>query len=214
MTNLPLWNKKRGVRALILALLLIICGQFSFFAAESEELGSRVLRLHILANSDEDSDQQIKLQVRDRILEETAPLLRDLHNPQEAEQVLSEAMPQILEVARDELKEQGSEQTVQAEFCTEYFPTRTYTDSDGQVFTLPAGTYRSLTIRLGEGQGHNWWCVMFPSLCLPAVSETPEQNFTEAETELIRTSPTDYRFRVWEWAQETAQWLGGTFGGS
>lgn len=123
-------------------------------------------------------------------------------------------MPQILEVARDELKEQGSEQTVQAEFCTEYFPTRTYTDSDGKVFTLPAGTYRSLTIRLGEGQGHNWWCVMFPSLCLPAVSETPEQNFTEAETELIRTSPTDYRFRVWEWAQETAQWLGGTFGGS
>ena len=207
LKKFALWDRKRGIRAIVLALFLMFCGQFLSFGVRSENLSEKVLRLHILANSDTKEDQAIKLQVRDRILQEAAGLLDSVDSPLQAEEILREKLPSLLQSARETVQNCGKEQEISGGFCTEYFPTRTYTDREGKTYTLPAGTYRSLTIRIGEAEGHNWWCVMFPSLCLPAVSENVESSFTQEENDLIQTDETDYRFRVWEWTQQAIQWV-------
>ena len=140
-------------------------------------------------------------------LQEAAGLLDSVDSPLQAEEILREKLPSLLQSARETVQNCGKEQEISGGFCTEYFPTRTYTDREGKTYTLPAGTYRSLTIRIGEAEGHNWWCVMFPSLCLPAVSENVESSFTQEENDLIQTDETDYRFRVWEWTQQAIQWV-------
>ncbi len=158
-------------KALAAGLLLAILFSFTGFAARCEDLSQRVLRLHVLANSDSEEDQALKLEVRDRILQESAGLLDGVQTKEEAETLVQQAMPQLLAAAQDEVARHGYSYPVTMELGPSFFGTRVYED-----ITLPAGTYQALRIKIGKAEGHNWWCVLFPSLCLPAAEENTEES--------------------------------------
>lgn len=173
----------------------------SLFAAlqiEQQTLAGKLIRLHVVANSDSESDQSMKLQVRDAILAVTQPLFSDADDP---EQALLRALPEIQRAAEKCL---GGAYPVRVSFGWEEFPTRVY-DS----FSLPAGVYRSLRVTIGSGKGHNWWCVVFPSICFRATAADLEAaavsgGFTEEEVSLITESGERYRlkFKAIELLQE------------
>ena len=132
-----------------------------------QHLHQEVIRLHVVANSDSVEDQQNKILVKDAV---TSSLQKDLQNMldiRQAKQYLQEKLPYIQTIAEDTLKALGCTDDVAVSLCTEAFDTREY-----DTFTLPAGIYNALRIVIGEGQGKNWWCVVFPSLCLPVAAET------------------------------------------
>lgn len=144
------------------------------FASQCRDVRQKVLRLHILANSDSAADQALKLKVRDRILASSATLFSSSASLSQAEAGVKRNLPQIEAVAQDELRKNGSSDSVRAEVVHMYFATRTYGD-----VTLPAGNYDALRIRIGAGKGHNWWCVLFPPLCLPAAEGTRTQKLDD-----------------------------------
>lgn len=137
---------------------------------EREALSERVIRLHVLANSDAREDQRLKLAVRDAILGEVEALCAGSMDRAQALERLSDHLPALAQAARAELERQGSAQTVRVGLERCHFPTKRY-----EGFALPAGDYTALRVVLGEGQGQNWWCVAFPPLCLGAASESVEQ---------------------------------------
>lgn len=134
--------------------------------ADRETLNEELIRLHVVANSDSDADQTIKLQVRDAVTASLQSDLAKVADVDEAKAYLQENLPKIQAVANEALKAAGCDQEAVVTLCHEAFDTRYY-----DTFTLPAGVYESLRIIIGEGAGHNWWCVVFPSLCIPATSE-------------------------------------------
>lgn len=135
------------------------------FAAASEELPQNIVRLHVVANSDSEEDQAVKLLVRDAVLEEAARWYGDARTMEEASARLCTHLESIAKTSQATLREQGMGYSATAQVTEMYFPTRDY-----ESFRLPAGRYRTLRVTLGEGAGKNWWCVVFPSLCLPAAS--------------------------------------------
>lgn len=157
-------------------LLAVLIGSFREFSASAEQVQSEVLRLHIPANSDSEEDQRIKLELRDYLLEHYGSLLSDSGTLSEAEQRCEELLPEIENACNAFLSENGMDYAAKAELVTMYFTTRVY-----DTVTLPAGTYRALRVTLGAGEGQNWWCIMFPPLCLPAVSEPAEESVDDEE---------------------------------
>lgn len=123
-------------------------------------LASRVIRLHILANSDSREDQTLKLKVRDAILDRAEETLKHSDNRADAEKKLQGELPEIQSIAEKKIASEGYHYKVRTELRDTVFPTREY---DG--FTLPAGNYLALRVLIGSGKGHNWWCVVFPPLC-------------------------------------------------
>ena len=154
---------------------------FTVFSKNSEAVRGSVLRLHILANSDAAEDQRIKLLVRDAILKETGTLFESADGRADAIAAAEENIQTVKEIAENKLAALGVTQSVQVKVARIFFETRHY-----ENFTLPAGTYDAVQVILGEGAGQNWWCVLYPPLCLPAAVD--REQFTEAEWELI-TSP-------------------------
>jgi stage II sporulation protein R len=160
---------KKYVLDIILAIgiiLSVLTAAFRDFSVSAEEVQSEVLRLHIPANSDSDEDQRIKLALRDYILEKYSSVLSESADLREAEQTAEELLPEIESDCCEFLRESGADYGAKAELVTMYFTTRTY-----DTVTLPAGDYTALRITLGSGEGRNWWCVMFPPLCLAAASD-------------------------------------------
>ncbi len=190
---------KRGIRAVcagvIGCLLLSLCG----FTAHCEGVYDRVLRLHILAASDSADDQAIKLKVRDAIIEEAGGMLDGVMNTALAESILTDALPQIQQIAERVLAQNGAEDAVTVELCDTYFNTRRY-----EHITLPAGEYRALRVVIGEGKGQNWWCMVFPPMCLSSACETDFDGILTKEQTAILTDPTRYevRFKVVEWMMQ------------
>lgn len=135
-----------------------------FFAkppvSPSLSLEDRILRLHILAAGDDTASQEIKLHVRDAILNHIQSATAGAGTAKEAEDALSPLLPEIIAVANGTLADYGVSYTATAELVTEFFPIKQY----GSVL-LPPGEYRALRIVLGEGEGKNWWCMLYPSLC-------------------------------------------------
>ena len=127
---------------------------------EQQELADKVVRLHILANSDSEEDQALKLQVRDVVLTRAEELLRASDGRGEAEVMLREHLRELTQVAQTAIAENGYGYSVRTELANTVFPTREYED-----FSLPAGNYLALRVIIGEGEGKNWWCVVFPPLC-------------------------------------------------
>ena len=150
---------------------------FGFFPNEGDyDIYDSVIRLHVLANSDSDYDQQLKLKVRDGILEVAAELSEQAADVDEAREILADNLDSITAAAEDVLEREGSDYTVSVTLTRENYPTREY----GSL-RLPAGEYTSLRVLIGSAEGHNWWCVLFPQLCLsPAVStdERPSEELT------------------------------------
>ena len=128
-----------------------------------------VLRLHVLANSDSSEDQALKLEVRDRILEETATLFKDCKTKDEAREAVESNLDKIREVAEQTVREAGYEYGVSVSLGEEEYPTKNYEEC-----CFPAGEYLSLRVMIGEAEGENWWCVLFPPLCIDAAGESRE----------------------------------------
>lgn len=133
--------------------------------AQSQKLSDSVVRLHVVANSDSDEDQLFKLEVRDLVLEMTAGLNMG-NNAQNAQAVLQDNLDEIETAVRKMTHERGYDYKVSVTLGRENFDTRVY-----DTFSLPAGNYTSLRVTLGDGAGKNWWCVVFPPICMASCSE-------------------------------------------
>ena len=184
-------------RPIELALALCMAFLFAYMAWVSlsqQTLADGLLRLHVIANSDSVQDQQVKLLVRDRVLELTEPLLAEADAQDEVRRILSSHLQQITDAAQQVLTDQGMPYQLSAQMATEYYPTREY-----DTFSLPAGQYTGLKIRLGEASGHNWWCVVFPPLCTDA-AQAPQDKLCEQTT---------FRFKTADLIGQAQAWLRG-----
>lgn len=166
--------------AMLTAVIAMTASGYSVFASQCQDIRQKVFRLHILANSDSPADQALKLKVRDRILASSATLFSASGDKAQAEAGARANLPKIEAIARDELRKDGSDESVHAEVVHMYFNTRTY----GNV-TLPAGDYDALRILIGSGKGHNWWCVLFPPLCLPSAESSDTQTRAQKLDDVI-----------------------------
>ena len=137
---------------------------------DRQYLDQELIRLHVVANSDSESDQAVKLQVRDAIVASLTEGMADIGDVQAAKTYLRENLTKIERIANDTLEAAGVDSRAVVTLCKETFDIRKY-----DTFTLPAGVYESLRVVIGEGEGHNWWCVTFPSLCMGATSEEFEE---------------------------------------
>lgn len=153
-----------------------------------EKIYDSVVRLHVLANSDEDYDQALKLKVRDRLLEITSPIVTDCKSRDEAREKLSESFPELEAAALEVIRAEGYDYGVKVSLEDEYYPTRQYED-----LCFPEGTYASLKVEIGEAQGKNWWCVLFPPLCLSAANAEKEES---AEDAFIAVGLTGEQYKV------------------
>ena len=134
-----------------------------------DQLADKVVRLHVLANSDSPEDQALKLQVRDRILDRATEILETSTDRTQAEARIRGSILELERLAAQEVRARGYSYPVTAELAEVPFPTRAY-----EGFTLPAGNYLALRILIGEARGQNWWCVVFPPLCTAAASDVPD----------------------------------------
>ena len=151
--------------------LVAVCLVWTWMLVKDrQKLREELIRFHVVAASDAPEDQAVKLQVRDAVIVAFQEELQNFHNMEQAKEYLQENLPKIQRIANDVLTQAGFEDRATVSLCLEEFATRVY-----DTFTLPAGLYESLRIVIGEGEGHNWWCVMFPSFCLPATSEGFEE---------------------------------------
>lgn len=190
-------------RTLALVLLIVSALTVSVCAAlqvQQQRMSEKIIRLHVVANSDSGADQAIKLHVRDAVLAAARQALQGAGDPQQA---IAQALPQLEAAANAALAAQGSRDTASVSFRRELFPTRDY-----DTFSLPSGVYRSLRVTIGAGGGHNWWCVIFPSLCVPATADGFVQaaeagGFTRAEIGLMTQADEGYvlKFRSLELLQ-------------
>lgn len=179
-----------------LGLVIAIISSVVGFGLDCSDVRDDVVRLHILANSDEEEDQHVKLIVRDALLNCGKELFSGSVTVENAEKVLNAQKAELTEIANKTLADNGFDYKAQIYLAKEYFTTRTY-----ENFTLPAGEYLALKVILGEGKGHNWWCVMFPPLCLPAASDITQIDavFNENGAELVRSYPEyEMKFKIVE----------------
>ena len=157
---------------------------------DSSELSDKLIRLHVVANSDTDEDQELKLMVRDAVLEEIDGIMDGDENRDEVQEKLEDSLTVLQEKAQETVIEQGYTEPVAVTLEQEHFPTRIY-----DTFSLPAGEYTSLRVSIGEAGGRNWWCVVFPPLCVEAAEgeEALEASgLTDEEVALITEENTGY----------------------
>ncbi|MBR6623135.1 MAG: stage II sporulation protein R [Ruminococcus sp.] len=181
-------------------LTIIISNSVGFIkdGRKLDQLRESVLRLHILADSDSEEDQRLKLCVRDALLERSGELFGEADDLESAEEAALEALPEIVDIAENTLRAQGCDSPVRAYLADMEFDERVY----GNI-TMPAGKYRALRIEIGEAKGHNWWCVMYPPLCIPAAEKVESRNekeyYDEKELDIVYR-PKKYRikFAIWD----------------
>lgn len=204
-------EKKRMMQGLELGALLVLAVFFALGTAlerQQQDLSGRLLRLHVVANSDNEEDQALKLRVRDAVLEEANGLLARADSRDQAVGLLRENLDRLETAAKQTLLAQGSAQTVTVSLERELFGTRYY-----DTFALPGGYYDALRVTLGSGEGHNWWCVVYPQICTAAVSDqrtvavmgglTEDQALLLTEEEPVY----EFRFRVLELFEDMMGWL-------
>lgn len=188
-----------------LALLLSLCVTLLSgvrAGAESRALSEKVIRLHVIAVSDSEADQAVKLRVRDAVLAELAPALEGAADVTAAAETIRGLLPALEETAR----QTSGEAQVSVTLSREGYPTRVY-----DTFSLPAGQYTSLRVTLGAGRGHNWWCVVYPPLCTAAAEEELDETaaLSGDDVKLLTEDGTGYvlRFRLVElWGELLARW--------
>lgn len=185
---------------------LIICLAFNStaeFERQCEDIRSEILRLHVLANSDSDEDQELKLLVRDAVLEAGERCFGLCDDIESASLLIEQNLLLLLRRADEVVAENGYDYEVSINIQTCYFNTRTYDE-----ITLPAGFYQAVRVEIGEGSGQNWWCVMFPAMCITAATGEISDVLNEDEVDLVSSDP-DYEVRFWfvEKYQEFKQWL-------
>ena len=201
-------NKLR--RWAIALLIGVACAMLwaSALGGAQDALADKVVRLHVVANSDSAADQALKLKVRDAVLAEVTPRL-PVASRSEALEILERELPQITAVAAQTVEREGYNYPISASIGEEAFPTKRYDD-----FALPAGDYTALRIEIGEGDGQNWWCVVFPPLCMSSVEEVVAQSvsaegLTGDEIGLITGETEGYvvKFKAMELWEKWKAWL-------
>ena len=178
----------------------------------ANQLSNKLIRLHVIANSNSPEDQELKLKVRDAINSALSSKFQNIDDITESRRFIKENLAQIEEIAREEIRKNGKEYDVKASFGKYLFPAKTY-----GYLTLPAGEYEALRVIIGSGKGANWWCVLFPPLCFVDITQGECEDevtlamsrvFTEQEIEAIKTyksnndMPIEIRFKVQELWQE------------
>ncbi len=183
--------KKITLTALLALVTAAIISGFSG-AAEIKNMTDKIIRIHVIANSDSECDQRLKLSVRDGILEAVGECTAGARNKGEAMKRIELSLGKITEAAKMAVRENGGDCDVYCTLRREEFDARVY---DG--FTLPAGEYDSLCIRLGKAEGHNWWCVCYPSLCVGTAVKIEDCGvFTDGELTVV-THPEKVRYKLW-----------------
>ena len=160
------------------------------------------VRLHILAPSDSAEDQSLKLKIRDRVLEKYSSVLAASKSTEDAKRTVRLKEEEIAADCRTWILEEGFDYPVSANLTYEWYETREYSD-----FILPAGEYASLKIVIGEGEGQNWWCVMYPPLCLDAAVARTDTGYTDEEYKLISKSGYRVKFKLLEVVSSIADGL-------
>lgn len=157
---------KQNIRiGILFGLIAAILFSMADFDAACDDLRSNVLRLHIIANSDSEHDQQLKLKVRDAILQESLDCFKDCDGLDDALITANLNCEKLEKIANDVIRKSGESYCARVSIGNADFDTRVYDD-----FTLPAGNYKSVIVNLGEAKGKNWWCVVFPCVCVPAAT--------------------------------------------
>jgi stage II sporulation protein R len=202
-------NKSIFYRILLVLLLLIVFVCFSayfYVTAVSSGISDSVFRLHVIANSDSDEDQALKLKVRDSLLEYMNSLCSSTSSKEEAMRIANEHIDDFTKIAQDVIAQNGYDYSVDVSVGSCDFPTKEYGD-----VSLPAGTYDALRVKIGSASGHNWWCVMFPPLCFVDVSSgiVPDESkeilhdtMSDEEYDLVTSSDSDseltFKFKLVE----------------
>jgi stage II sporulation protein R len=172
------------VAVVVLMAVITVGGVYQYkLKADSlqQSIAKKILRFHILANSDSDEDQAVKIKVRDAVGQMMEAKLSGSNGLAETEQIVEENLDEIVEVAEQTLQESGYAYGATAKLATVDFPVKTYGD-----YTFPAGEYEALQVTLGEGQGHNWWCVLYPNMCFQgSVYEVVDESSDEALREVL-----------------------------
>ena len=190
--------KKRYITMMICLLAAALTSLCAVSQARQQRLAEKLIRLHVVANSNAEKDQHVKLLVRDAVLEAANGVLTDAQDPEAA---LRANLPELERAANEKLRLLGCKETASVSLRRELFPTREY-----ETFRLPAGVYRTLRVSIGRASGHNWWCVVFPSLCLPAAKEDVAEvcrqaGLTQQEISVLTedTDEVELEFRTLEW---------------
>ena len=187
---------KLFLKSLCVAFVLTVIFSMLPFETECKEISNEVFRLHILATSDSEPEQELKLKVRDKVLEYTESLFENSHSKEEAENAVSDNLQEICNVALKEVRNNGYDYGVTAEITNMYFSTRYY-DS----YTLPSGMYDALRITIGSGEGHNWWCVMYPSVCISSEEnqdKAAKEALNENQYDIVKNEQYEYKFKIVE----------------
>lgn len=187
-------------KAVILGFIFTVLISITGFKANCDNIEKKVLRLHVLANSDTHEDQELKLKVRDRIISYSGDIFADVSDKIEAERLTKKNLFEIKRIAQDEIYKNGYDYPVNVELTNTHFNTRVYND-----VTLPAGNYDALRVIIGDGKGKNWWCVMFPPMCLPAAEEKCELSevLDDSELEIVSDGEKyELKFKIVELFEE------------
>lgn len=195
------------IAALLALAVVLLWGAWT--AHNQDTLARKMIRLHVIANSDSEQDQTLKLRVRDKVLAEATDILEASDNMEQAAQKLEQSLPDMEAIAAEEIIARGYDYPVTARLEETEFPTKDY---DG--FRLPSGEYLALRIVIGEGAGKNWWCVVFPPLCTTAATDWEQTaiaaGLDEEDISLITEENEDYvlKFRALELWENLRQRLG------
>ena len=197
-------SRKAVNYSLLCGLICAVFISFSSFNVACDDLRENVLRLHIIANSNSEYDQQLKLEIRDRILENSRKIFGDSKNIEEAIISAENSILEIEQIAKSVIAEKNLNYNITVSVEDNYFETREY-----ENFTLPAGTYKSLVIRVGKAEGKNWWCVIFPEICLPACGEAKlTDTVSESSAKIAENKPRyKVRFKIVEIYEDIKNFL-------
>ncbi len=193
--------KKKSLQHTAVAVICLLLATLLLAAlpVEGEEaIYADVIRLHIIAASDTEEDQTLKLAVRDAVLSVYGSALTSYPDRDSAAEAAREMLPGIRSLAEQTLREAGCDKPVSVTLTEEEYPTRDY-----ETFSLPAGRYLSLRVLIGEAEGHNWWCVLYPPLCLDAATEG--ELLTDAEWGLLTENGGGHyrvKFKLLEWLKK------------
>ena len=184
----------KGIKLVFFLAVMVVSVWFGGLLADANALRSDILRLHVVANSDSQEDQAVKLQVRDAVLATLQEGMADIADPEEAVSYVKSMIPKLTKAANQVLEQAGFDDTVQISVGEREFPLRVY-----DTFSLPSGVYQALKVVIGEGQGQNWWCVVFPELCSGATQEEFVQTaaMEGMEDSLTGSLTGEYEIRFW-----------------
>lgn len=186
-------SKKIFVFLPLLLIFTLLFGSLSYTNDASNDISTKVLRMHVLANSNSINDQRLKIAVKNNILKSTQELFTDCDNLEESIKIAQSNKELIKTSAQEVIKKYNKNYDVKVYVDNEFFDVREYKD-----FTLPSGNYNTVKVVIGEGKGKNWWCVMYPAVCISACSDDFDKALTKEEKKLITSKKYIPKFKILE----------------